>query len=240
MRYLFTAVIASSALMVSAASCDHVQGTGNVQKKTLNVAAFHGIVVEGSMDVVLTKGDVQSVMIEAQANIAELVTTNVRNGVWIIETEKGYSTDKDFVVRITAPSIDVVKVDGSGDVTCNGEFTVGEMKLAIAGSGNISMNFTASRTEADIAGSGDLKLSGTTGVLKVDLAGSGDVNAKALRAGKADVDVMGSGDVTIYASESLDATIAGSGDIAFAGRPGKVSTNVMGSGEVRPLNEGPR
>lgn len=227
-------------LAFTATACDQVKGEGNVQKKNLTVAAFHGIAMEGSMDVVLTQGATQSVVVEAQANIAALVTTEVRNGIWIISTEKSYSTDKDFVVRITAPLIDVVKLDGSGDVTSSGTFTADVMKLAIAGSGNITMNFNAERTEADIDGSGDLKLSGTTKALNVDLAGSGDVNAKGLRAGKADVDIMGSGDVTLYASESLDASIAGSGDIAFAGRPGKVSTNVMGSGEVRALDEGPR
>ena len=227
-------------LAFSASACDHVKGEGDVQKKTLTVPAFHGIAMEGSMDVVLTQGPAQSVVVEAQANIAALVTTEVRNGIWIITTEKNYSTDKDFVVRITAPVIDVVKLDGSGDVTSSGTFTAEVMKLGIAGSGNITLAFNAERTEADIDGSGDMKLSGTTATLSVDLAGSGDVNAKGLRADKADVDIMGSGDVTLFASESLDASIAGSGDVAFAGRPGKVNTNVMGSGEVRPLNEGHR
>jgi Putative auto-transporter adhesin, head GIN domain len=232
---LTIAVVASTSF---AAPCDHVKGEGNVQQKTLVVPAFHGISVEGSMDVVLTQGATQSVVIEAQPNIAALVTTNLRGGVWIIETEKGYSTDKDFVVRITVPVIDVVEINGSGDVTCEGEFNVETMKLDIAGSGNISLMFKAKKTRAEIAGSGDLKLSGSTNELTVSVAGSGDVNARGLRAGRAEVDVMGSGDVTLYASESLDASIAGSGDVQFAGRPSRVKTNVMGSGDVRQLEGG--
>ncbi len=223
-----------------AAPCDHVKGTGNVEKKSLTVQSFHGIAMEGSMDVVLTQGPTQSVVIEAQANIAALVTTEVRNGVWIISTDKSYSTDKDFVVRITVPVIDVVHLDGSGDVTSEGVFDVGKMDLNIAGSGNITLAFNASSTQADIEGSGDMKLSGSSNKVSIQIAGSGDVNAKELRSNEASADISGSGDVTLYAAESLEASIDGSGDINFLGRPGRVNTNVNGSGEVRQVGVGPR
>jgi Putative auto-transporter adhesin, head GIN domain len=233
---LATAFVASS----FAAPCDHVKGTGNVEKKTLTVSAFHGIVMAGSMNVELTQGPTQSVVVEAQPNIAALVTTEVHNGIWTITTEKGYSTDKDFIVRITVPVIDVVHLEGSGDVTSNGSFDVKNMDVEISGSGNITLAFNAQSADVDVAGSGDMKLSGSARKLSVGVAGSGDINAKELRSSDATVDVAGSGDVTLYASESLEASIAGSGDIQFAGRPGRVNTNVMGSGEVRQLGGGAR
>lgn len=220
--------------------CDHVKGVGNVERKPLSVQRFHGIVLEGSMDVVLTQGPEQSVVVEAQPNIAALVTTEVRNGIWIISTEKGYSTDKAFTVRITAPVIDHVQLDGSGDVTSEGVFAVQRMDIGIAGSGNITLAFEATSTKASIQGSGDMKLSGSSRDLTIALEGSGDVNAKELRALNAEVSIDGSGDITLYAAESLEASIAGSGDVNLLGRPGRISTQVMGSGEVRQAGGGPR
>ena len=41
-------------------------------------------------------------------------------------------------------------------------------------------------------------------------------------------------------SGSLDASIAGSGDISYAGSPKKVNSNVAGSGEVRQVSTGGR
>ncbi len=225
---------------IPAARADCVKGVGEVVKKSLTVDALHGIELEGSMDVVLTQGAVQSVEVEAQANLIELLETNVKNGIWTIETKDGYTTNKAFIIRITAPVIDEVSLDGSGDITCNGTFKSEAMQLAIAGSGNITMNFESKEANAAIAGSGDMVLTGTCTKLSVAVAGSGDVNAKALKASDASVDIAGSGDVTLDASQSLEASIAGSGDVSYKGSPAQVKRNVMGSGEVRALDHGPR
>ena len=120
-----TRTLLASALVIAAfnTQADCVKGIGEVVRKPLTVDALHGISVEGSMDVVLTPGPVQSVEVEAQANLNELLENRVVNGVWEIRTKDGYSTDKTFTVHITAPVIDRVTVDGSGNVTSKGTFT---------------------------------------------------------------------------------------------------------------------
>jgi hypothetical protein len=195
---------------------------------------MHGITLDGSMDVVLTKAPVQKVEVEAQANLIDLIEVRVVNGVWHINTSEGFSTDKAFIVHISLPMVDQVTVSGSGDVTSEGTFDApGRMKLDIDGSGNITLAFRAEETTANIAGSGDMKLSGASGELRVSIQGSGDVNARALKAAQASVEIAGSGDVLLNASESLTASIQGSGDVVYSGDPKKVSKEVMGSGEIR-------
>lgn len=234
---LFTFV---TSLFIPACQATHVKGSGDVVKRSITVAAFHGIEVEGSMDVVLTQGATQSVVVEAQANLIDLLELDVSKGVWSIETKEDYSTDKPFIVHITAPVIDKVEVDGSGDVTCNGVFKSAAMDLSVEGSGNITMNFQSEKASAAVAGSGDMTLTGTCTKLSVSVAGSGDVNAKALKAADASVDIAGSGDVTLDASQRLDVSIAGSGDVNYAGKPANINRNIVGSGEVRALDHGPR
>ncbi len=216
--------------------CEHVKGTGDVVKKTIAVQAFHGIDVEGSIDVVLTQATTQSVEIEAQANLIDLVKTEVKDGIWTISTgDKGYSTDKAFTVHISVPSIDVVSIQGSGDVKGVGNFSADNVVLDIEGSGDMSLAFTTKSIKAVIQGSGDMKLSGTSATLKAHVEGSGDISAKDLVCANADVSSEGSGDITVNVSESLAASIAGSGDVTYKGHPAKVNKNVDGSGEVRSM-----
>jgi hypothetical protein len=234
MRTILTLAATAAFMQASLAlPCDHVKGTGEVVKRALTVEAFHGIIVEGSIDVVFTKAGTQRVEVEAQANIGELVTTEVNNGVWTIGTSKNYSTNKVFTVHISLPVIDQVHILGSGNVSGKDVFTAGKVDLDIEGSGDIDLAFEANELSAAIAGSGDMKLSGSCSTLSVAVAGSGDVNAKGLKAKNASVSTSGSGDVSVTTSGSLDATIAGSGDIVFSGNPAKVNQHVSGSGEVR-------
>ncbi|MFZ1687654.1 MAG: head GIN domain-containing protein [Flavobacteriales bacterium] len=219
-----------------ASACDHVKGTGEVVKKVVSVENFHGITVEGAIDVVLTQSSTRSVEVEAQANIAELLTTEVRNGVWFIGTgDKSYSTDKTFTVHISVPTIDMVSIEGSGDVKGNGTFAADKVDLDIQGSGNITLSFTAKSIEAGIEGSGDMKLSGTCATFKAQVEGSGDISANGLVSANVNVAVEGSGDVAVVANESLEASVAGSGDVTYKGNPSKISRDVSGSGEIRSI-----
>ena len=229
------AALSFTAVGVFSAPCDHMEGSGNVVRRTLELQAFHGIAVEGSIDVVLTPSGSQKVEVEAQENLVGLVTTEVLNGVWTISTSKGFSTTKPFVVHISVPVIDVVRIDGSGDVKGTAAFTAGRVQLAIQGSGDIDLAFNASTLDASVEGSGDVKLSGRCVDLKANVQGSGDINARDLVAENASVSTAGSGNITVFTSGRLNAAVAGSGDVVYSGEPANVSTSISGSGEVRAL-----
>lgn len=235
MRSLLTlsAVLAGS--IAFSVPCDHVKGAGAVVKRTLNVAQFHGIDVQGSIDVVLTQAPSQSVEVEAQANLVDLVTVEVSKGTWTITTSKGYSTDKPFIVHISTPLIDQVEIHGSGDVKSESTFTADNVRLGVEGSGDIVLAYNAKSVTADIQGSGDIKLSGSAQTLTASVEGSGDINAKNMTAETAAVSTAGSGDITVNATGSLSASIEGSGDILYRGKPANINRSVAGSGEVRSL-----
>ncbi len=235
MRTLLAVSAIMATAIASSAPCDHVKGAGAVVKKTLNVAQFHGIDVQGSIDVVLTKAAEQSVEVEGQANLVDLVTVEVSKGVWTITTSKDYSTDKPFIVHIHVPVIDEVSISGSGDVKSESTFAAGDVHLSIEGSGDMVLGFNAKSVKADIQGSGDIKLSGTAQSFGASVEGSGDINAKNLAAETAAVSTAGSGDITVNATGSLTASIEGSGDVLYKGSPANISRNVAGSGEVRAL-----
>lgn len=229
------ALLLSAGLFASCTPIDCVKGTGSPERKTLSVASFHGIVLQGAVDVQLTVSPMQSVEVEAQPNIAALVLTEVKDGIWIIHTDKCYSTDKPFIIHIAVPSIDVVSIQGSGDVTSTGEFNATEMKLDVQGSGDLRMMAVAQTIRAGVQGSGDITLGGTCDMLHAAVQGSGDIKAGELKTVSAKASVEGSGDITVQASENLDANVQGSGDVKYRGKPAHVDSKVRGSGDVKPV-----
>lgn len=214
-----------------------VKGEGDVVKKPLAVDAFHGIILEGAANVEITQAATQQVEVEAQPNIAALVTTNVANGIWTIGTAKvSYSTNKTFIIHISVPAIDKVHIEGSGDVTGHGIFTADAVDLVIEGSGNIEIAFKAKSISADVQGSGNIDLNGECTSLKASVEGSGDINAADLGASEAVADIEGSGNIDLSARESLSAEVAGSGNVSYKGKPTSVHKDVSGSGTVRAID----
>lgn len=214
---------------------DCVKGAGDPVKKDLTVAGFHGIHVMGSLSVELTQAATQSVQVEGQPNLVDLVETTVDNGIWKIGTSKCYSTDKPFVVRINVPSIDRVAVMGSGDVKGKNQFGADKVDIDVQGSGDVSMTFNCKSLDATVQGSGDIKLGGECQELVATVQGSGDVKAVEMKSQRAMATVTGSGDVTVAVIESLNAKVTGSGDVKYKGKPKEVKSSITGSGDVSEL-----
>ncbi len=230
-------IVLSVAAMALLPACglDCTRGTGAVERRALEVPAFTGIVLEGAMNVHVTRGDAQAVELEGQSNITALVTTEVRKGVWHITTSGCTSTDSAFVVHIRTPQLERITIEGSGDVTADSVFGGGNTVLTVKGSGDlVARDLRDERVMVSLLGSGDIALYGTAAHLDADVKGSGSIHAAGLSAAHTEVVVQGSGDVEVTAVEDLDATVAGSGNVRYRGSP-KLTSRIQGSGTVAPL-----
>ena len=90
----------------------------------------------------------------------------------------------------------------------------------------------AKTLESDISGSGDMKLSGHADNSTVSVVGSGDFTAHGLTTMSTTVHVSGSGDADINASDKLDASVVGSGDVNYSGHPKNIHKSKSGSGDI--------
>ena len=215
---------------------DCVKGTGEVVTREIPVAMLNAIVVEGSTDVTVLRGDTQRVEITGQPELIALIKTKVDNGVWEITTTECYSSDRGLSVRLTVPMLNSVIVEGSGNVTSEEVFNTGKTRLGIHGSGSIAIDtLHEGSLEVVIDGSGSASMHGTCRELDLHSNGSGDLRAMGLAANEANVFLEGSGSAEITVISMLDAELSGSGSLRYNGKP-EVSTKLEGSGCVIPLN----
>ena len=210
-----------------------MEGTGETITQEIPVAMLNAIEVEGSMDVTVLRGDTQKVEVTAQPELIDLIRTKVDNGVWKIGTMKGYSSDREFTVRITVPALNTVILEGSGDVTTEGVYNTGKTHLANRGSGQIRIDtLRESLLEVLSEGSGDIVIgSGECREMNVRLTGSGGLRAGDLCATHAKAELSGSGTMVIDVLDTLTANLTGSGDLRYRGAPVVIS-NAVGSGSL--------
>ena len=221
--------------LISGCTMDCVVGTGASEQRTIEIAQFNSIEVEGAIDVTIEKGDTQRVVVEAPSELIPLLTTEVKGGKWTISTSKCWTSMGGFSVHITTPLLHKIALEGSGSAITDDVFGAGDIELSTSGSGDITLNnVVAKKITLDSEGSGGVKISGTCAELTASMTGSGDLVAKDLTANTADISVEGSGNASITAITTLKAEVRGSGNIRYAGKP-DVSSSVDGSGAVIPF-----
>jgi hypothetical protein len=158
----------------------------------------------GSGDQLVVKGDPDVI-----AHI------QVHNGVVGLDCNNGpFHLGHDNRVDVTLPGRNFrsFALLGVGSMQLGG-LSQPDLKILLAGSGDIRANGATDNLEASVRGSGDMKL--------------GDLVAK-----NADVSIAGSGDIELAPEESLDVSIRGSGTVTLHHEPKNIDKSVIGSGRI--------
>jgi hypothetical protein len=97
--------------------------------------------------------------------------------------------------------------------------------------GNVS-NVNNNVLDVEVNGSSKLHFNGKTAQLKIIISGSSKIDATSLVAQDAKVRINGSGDIHVWAVNSIDGLIHGSGTIKYSGNPINVTQEINGSGTI--------
>lgn len=183
--------------------------------QTRDLTAFTRIEVRGAIDLELTAGESQSVQIEADEDRIEYVTTKVSGDTLIIDMEdrgKRFWNDSNVDVTINMQTLRAIDVHGAVD----GDFE----------------NIDSDELLIDIRGAADVDIEGTCGTLTIDMKGAADIEAEDLKCENVEVGVKGAGSASVYASESIDADVAGVASISVYGNPKNVKKNSGGFASI--------
>lgn len=216
-----------------------VEGSNNYVTKQMRVDDFTKVNLAGAVDVAYTQQPGRAgVEIYAPDNIVELLDIKVERGTLSIGFKKGYSVSyKKLEIRIHSEQLAAIGLSGSGTVDLGNKLECAELKVSLAGSGDVLGNNIRCNGPFTVAlsGSGDVNLSRVScGELSTSIAGSGDVDIKEIAASQVNASIAGSGDITLAGqTERASYSVAGSGDIHATGlRAAQVDASTAGSGDI--------
>jgi len=212
---LAVAGLASTALMSSNSFAFHDEH-GDEVKQDRELETFTRIKVKGGIELHLVAGKDQKVSIETVEDRIADVETYVRNDTLVIDMPKhgkrNYWNNVEVTVDISMKSLEGIEVLGAVDADVRG--------------------IDSEYLEIEIKGAADLDIEGSCGELELDVKGAGDISASDLKCKSVDVDVKGAGSASVYASEKVEADVAGVASIKVFGKPKTVRKHVGGLGSI--------
>ncbi|SEN86835.1 Putative auto-transporter adhesin, head GIN domain [Duganella sp. CF517] len=210
------------------------------------------VVLEGPIDLILTQGPTASMKVRGeQRSLANIETIQDGRDLHIGTKGMLLNPKHRLQVELVLPMLEELTVRSSGDTKVSG-FSGDRLELRLHGSGNVNFSGryrnlvagahgsgnlhlnagSSEHVELELVGSGEIKSSGSCKTLDAQLTGSGDLDARHLAADKVTVDLKGSGTSHVFAKQSADLTLRGSGDIRVLGNPDQRNVNRSGSGDV--------
>jgi hypothetical protein len=217
-----------------------IHGEGPIVEQELTLSEFSKIDLEASFNVIVSQGPEQKVLAVGNQNIIDRLNTNVSGNQWDIGFDRGCYSNFDLTIYITVPSIDQVKLSGSGCVEMEDFNQSNDLTVSISGSGDFSMNEfeSAVKLYVTISGSGGFRANKEITCfenLNVKVSGSGSFHGYLIEVKDCTASASGSGNCYDFADEILNATTSGSGSIFYKGNP-SVDSHSSGSGRVHHSN----
>jgi Putative auto-transporter adhesin, head GIN domain len=189
-----------------------VHGSGVEATQTRQLPSFTSVDLAGANVVTVHVGDKQAVVVHADDNLLQFITTDVRDGELVIANTGTFTARSPMRVDATVPNLDAATLSGAGVVTVD--------------------TVKAEKFVARLPGTGVLHVSGTVRSLDATLNGTGDLQLQNLISHDATVAVAGSGRLQVNTTGTLDASVSGSGAIFYQGNPTNVTRSVTGSGAI--------
>jgi hypothetical protein len=209
-----------------------VYGNKNVVKKERTAGNFTGVTTSSAIDVLLTQGEANSVVVEADENLHEYILTEVKDGTLHIYTDANIREAEMKRVHITMKEINYIGTTSAGDVIGITPVRTDELKVSASSAGDIKLEVYAKSLDANGSSAGDITLSGEVDMLEAGMSSAGDLNAYNLKVKEADVSVSSSGDADIWVTERLRARASSAGDINYKGDPKNVDAHSSSAGGV--------
>ncbi|MBY0420709.1 MAG: DUF2807 domain-containing protein [Parvularculaceae bacterium] len=176
-------------------------------ERVLDLDGFDKIAVAGVYDLTVVVGPAFGVRIRGPESEIDKVIAEVRRETLVLDMRDRRGANRKHRGRsleamVTAPQLVALDVAGVADARITG--------------------INSSLFKASMSGVGEMHLEGGCKQLSAEVSGVGELDAKRLRCANVWVQVSGIGSAGVFASEAVDASVSGMGDIRVIGSPKKV------------------
>lgn len=194
-----------------------IRGSGKMTTESRTVDTFNRVESNLAVTMSIVVGKPQSVELTFDDNLIDFIRTDIDGKTLVIESDESFSSESELVIKITVPSLELIRSQGSGDIDI--------------------ANVDSKRFRVDLSGSGTIRVDGKSDMVDIEINGSGEVNTADLTSGDVTVTINGSGEAMVLANGELDAEINGSGNITYSGKPEAVHSSVNGSGRIKKASK---
>lgn len=236
--------ILSCMLLIVVMACSKSKKTlpesGKMISQERKVSGFNQVLFNGNGNLFISQGDTESVRLEGEDSIIEMITTLVVDNALRIDYKKAsmahlISSRPPINIYVQVKAVQEIRLTGSGTISTPTPLDAFQLKVSISGSGSGTIDVKGHKLVTILSGSSNFVVKGTVENQDVWISGSGIYQAKNLSSNVANINITGSGKVSVRVQDDLDVRISGAGTVIYQGVP-RIHQTISGSGSITRAN----
>ncbi len=211
-------------------------GNGNVVTEERNVSAdFTEVRGSAGLDVYLTQGDENKIVVEADENLLQYIETDVEDGKLHITTSENIGHSKAKKVYVTYKELTNVEASSGADVTVNSVIKSERLSLKSSSGADLKVEVFSKELSAKSSSGSDLKVSGKASSFTADASSGSEIDAKELFVATCNAEASSGAEVTVNVKDNLETHVSSGGNVNYYGDPISVNSNKSSTGSVKKM-----
>lgn len=212
-----------------------VNGEGEVVTKERTVGEFKAIHASEGMNVYITEGNENKVVVEADENLHEIIETYVEGNTLRIGTEKNIGRSKAKKVHVTYKSIESLDASSGADLIGNTVVRSETLALETSSGADLEVEIIAKEVYANSSSGSDLTISGKANRFVAEASSGSDIKARQLEVLNCKAEASSGASISVNVKNEMEGHASSGGDIKYYGNPSDVSVRDNVSGSVRKM-----
>jgi formylmethanofuran dehydrogenase subunit C len=209
-----------------------VKGDGDIKEKVREVGEFHGVRVTSGMNVHLVQGDHQKVVVSADANLHDLIETNVEDGILEIKALANIWRAEKKEVIVTTPELSEITGTAGSNVYTDNELKAGKIHIKGSAGSNLHISINGQNMDISASSGSNIFIEGKADELIIKTSSGANIKARDLTAAKCDAKASSGGNLWITAGKELIANATSGGNIFYTGSPETIDSNSSSGGNI--------
>ncbi len=193
------------------------KGNGKVVTDSREITSeFTVVSASEGLDVYVTQAEDFDIKVEADDNVIDLISTDIKDGKLRIHTIEniGRATKKIFV---SMPEVTGLNSSSGADLIVKNVISGDKIELNASSGSDLSAEIKANEIDADASSGADIRISGETNTLYTNASSGADIKAKNLLSKVCFANASSGSDISVNVSESLTADASSGADISYSG-----------------------
>ncbi len=212
-----------------------IQGDGKVTRHKRFIENVAEIQLSGVGKFILTQGDTESLVIEADEKVLPFIISDVKDGELSIHPQEHMHlrSKSKIIYHVTLKELHKIELSGSIDMHAD-KIDSKKLEIEVSGSSRIKAALKVDKLKVKTQGSAKIYFEGDAKRQKVKAAGSVHYDAGSLESQRAKLEVAGASRVTVAVSKKLEVEASGVSVVSYKGNP-QVVISSSGASSVQKV-----
>lgn len=208
-------------------------GNGHVILENRPVSAeFNAIKSSAGIDVYITQGNENEIVVETDENLQEYIATEISGNTLKIYPEKSIRRSKALKVHVTFIDIERLSASSASSINTTSEIRSQNLDLSTSSGASASLEVLSENLEAKASSGSEITLSGKAQSFLVQSTSGATIRARDLQTIRCSATASSGSEIRVHVKEELEASASSGADIRYFGEAG-TSIKQSSGGSVR-------